>query len=165
MDCDISGYHVESFNYFCDEGLQKALRDIPVEKFRLATNEAVEFSYANIQLGKPSLQSCNVSFICLSLKTKFLGFSRQWWCLQCHSIRMSPKRANLSRATHRFNWSSHKRCSFLFILYGYRLCSNYASFITLSPGWTFRRTIDQCWRGTFGTWWLLCVQRWVIHCW
>ncbi|KAI6225647.1 DNA-directed RNA polymerase [Aphelenchoides besseyi] len=57
MDCDVAGYHVQSFNYMCDEGIQKAMRDVPPEKFRLASGDAVEFSYTRIHLGKPSIQS------------------------------------------------------------------------------------------------------------
>jgi hypothetical protein len=65
MDCDVAGYHVRAFNYTCEEGIAKAVRDIPAEKFRLKGGEAVEFSYATVQLGKPTLSTCNVN-VCLN---------------------------------------------------------------------------------------------------
>ena len=32
MECDVAGYHISSFNYFCGQGLQKAIEDVPIEK-------------------------------------------------------------------------------------------------------------------------------------
>lgn len=63
MDCDIAGYHVGSFDYMCDEGLRKAIRDVPTEKFRLKSGDAVEFCYSDIKLGKPTMESCSVSYL------------------------------------------------------------------------------------------------------
>lgn len=53
MDCDISGYHVESYNFLIDEGFQAAAEDIPSAKLRLPNGEAVEFWYTNARLGRP----------------------------------------------------------------------------------------------------------------
>ncbi|KAI6228988.1 DNA-directed RNA polymerase subunit beta [Aphelenchoides fujianensis] len=57
MECDVSGYHVQSFNYFSDEGIQKAMRDVPAEKWRMSSGDALEFFYTRLYLGKPSIQS------------------------------------------------------------------------------------------------------------
>ncbi|KAL3123172.1 hypothetical protein niasHT_010342 [Heterodera trifolii] len=57
MDCDIAGYHVESFNFFIDESLQIASIDVPAAKIRLPNGDAVEFSYSNAKLGNPLLDN------------------------------------------------------------------------------------------------------------
>lgn len=54
MECDIASYHVESFNYLADIGVNLAALDVPHEKFRLPSGEAVEFCYTGAVLGKPS---------------------------------------------------------------------------------------------------------------
>ncbi|PAV66793.1 hypothetical protein WR25_10517 [Diploscapter pachys] len=55
MECDVASYHVESFNYLADHGLNKAALDVPVEKFRLPTGEAVEINYTYAMLNKPTV--------------------------------------------------------------------------------------------------------------
>ncbi|KHN78016.1 DNA-directed RNA polymerase I subunit RPA2 [Toxocara canis] len=57
MDCDIASYHVSSFDYLADEGLHLAALDVPPEKFRLPTGEAIEMKYNGAQLGYPSLET------------------------------------------------------------------------------------------------------------
>nr|CAD2181756.1 unnamed protein product [Meloidogyne enterolobii] len=57
MDCDISGYHVESFNFLADEGFQAIAEDIPPVKLKLPNGDAVEFWYTNARLGKPHLDN------------------------------------------------------------------------------------------------------------
>uniref|UniRef100_A0A914LL34 DNA-directed RNA polymerase n=1 Tax=Meloidogyne incognita TaxID=6306 RepID=A0A914LL34_MELIC len=57
MDCDISGYHVESYNFLADEGFQAIAEDIPPVKLKLPNGDAVEFWYTNARLGKPHLDN------------------------------------------------------------------------------------------------------------
>ncbi|VDN22218.1 unnamed protein product [Gongylonema pulchrum] len=56
MECDIASYHVESFNYLAEQGVQLAALDVPAEKFRLPNGDAVELRYTGAQLGYPSLE-------------------------------------------------------------------------------------------------------------
>uniref|UniRef100_A0A1I7VF12 DNA-directed RNA polymerase subunit beta n=1 Tax=Loa loa TaxID=7209 RepID=A0A1I7VF12_LOALO len=56
MDCDIASYHVESFDYLAEQGVHLAALDVPAEKFRLPTGEAVELRYTGAQLGYPMIE-------------------------------------------------------------------------------------------------------------
>lgn len=62
MDCLISSYHVESFDYLIDEGLRLAANDVPKEKFKLHNGDAIEFSYVGVNLGFPVLDLAGVRF-------------------------------------------------------------------------------------------------------
>ena len=62
MECEISSYHIDSFNYLADTGIRLAAKDIRPVKFRLPNGDAVEFSYLDAQLGYPEL----VSKVCIS---------------------------------------------------------------------------------------------------
>lgn len=55
MECDIASYHIDSFNYLADHGVNLAALDVPAEKFRLKTGEAIEIRYTGASLGKPCL--------------------------------------------------------------------------------------------------------------
>ncbi|TKR92764.1 hypothetical protein L596_007349 [Steinernema carpocapsae] len=61
MECDIASYHVDSFNYLADHGLQLAAADVPPEKFRLPTGEAIELDYVSASLGFPSVGGQGIS--------------------------------------------------------------------------------------------------------
>lgn len=55
MDCDVTSFHVDSYNYLYEEGLNLAAQAVPVEKFQLATGEPIELSFTHASLGKPVL--------------------------------------------------------------------------------------------------------------
>lgn len=57
MDCDVASYHVESFDYLAEQGVHLAALDVPSEKFRLPTGEAVELRYTGAQLGYPMIKA------------------------------------------------------------------------------------------------------------
>uniref|UniRef100_A0A915ELF4 Uncharacterized protein n=1 Tax=Ditylenchus dipsaci TaxID=166011 RepID=A0A915ELF4_9BILA len=57
MDCDVASYHIESYNFMADEGLQLAAENVPTTKLRLPSGDAVEISYAALRLGYPALES------------------------------------------------------------------------------------------------------------
>lgn len=79
MDCDITGYHVESFNFFCNDGLRMALDDVPTEKFRLKNGDAVEICYKGGLIRKPNLQSAMVR-----------GLSCLCYCFRLKTLKTSP---------------------------------------------------------------------------
>lgn len=60
MDCDVASYHVESFDYLAEQGVHLAALDVPAEKFRLPTGEAVELRYTGAQLGYPMVETKQV---------------------------------------------------------------------------------------------------------
>uniref|UniRef100_A0A915PND6 DNA-directed RNA polymerase subunit beta n=1 Tax=Setaria digitata TaxID=48799 RepID=A0A915PND6_9BILA len=68
MDCDVASYHVESFDYLAEKGIHLAALDVPAEKFRLPSGEAVEISYISAQLGYPAVGVNEGSSVIDSLK-------------------------------------------------------------------------------------------------
>ncbi|KAK6107321.1 RNA polymerase Rpb2 domain 6 family protein [Brugia pahangi] len=68
MDCDVASYHVESFDYLAEKGIHLAALDVPAEKFRLPTGEAVELRYTSAQLGYPMVEVKQGSSVVDSLK-------------------------------------------------------------------------------------------------
>lgn len=54
MDCDIASYHIDSFNYLLDVGVQEAAIDIPPVKAKIG-DDIIEYSYAATTFGRPSL--------------------------------------------------------------------------------------------------------------
>lgn len=56
MDCDITSYHVESFDYLAEQGINLAASNVPAEKFRLPAGEAVELRYTGAELGYPMIE-------------------------------------------------------------------------------------------------------------
>lgn len=63
MDCDVASYHVESFNFLVDFGLQEAALDVPPVKMSVA-NERIQFSYVGARLGTPTVEGrTGVSFL------------------------------------------------------------------------------------------------------
>ncbi|VDN50368.1 unnamed protein product [Dracunculus medinensis] len=56
MEYDIASFHVNSFNYLLDEGINLAISDIPAEKLRLANGDAVEIRYCGATVGYPTLK-------------------------------------------------------------------------------------------------------------
>ncbi|KJH48262.1 DNA-directed RNA polymerase, beta subunit [Dictyocaulus viviparus] len=57
MDCDIASYHIDSFNYLAEEGVQLAAQSVPKEKFRLPSGEAVELSYTGASISMPTFET------------------------------------------------------------------------------------------------------------
>lgn len=62
MEYDIASFHVNSFNYLLDEGINLAISDIPAEKLRLANGDAVEIRYCGATVGYPTLKDDLVSW-------------------------------------------------------------------------------------------------------
>ncbi len=54
MECDITGPHVQSYNYIIDEGIQRAAEDIFPERFKLPNDEAVTIKFVSASLGFPT---------------------------------------------------------------------------------------------------------------
>lgn len=61
MDCDIVSYHINSFNYLVDVGIQAAASDIPPVQAKIG-DEIIEYSYAAVTFGRPVLQEVNNFF-------------------------------------------------------------------------------------------------------
>lgn len=61
MDCDIVSYHIDSFNYLVEKGIQAAVCDIAPVKFKLE-NELIELKYETATFGRPTL--LKVNFVC-----------------------------------------------------------------------------------------------------
>lgn len=61
--CNISSYHVSSFNYLAEHGLRLAALDVPPEKFRLPNGDAIELKYTDAQLGFPCVDYTSVCFL------------------------------------------------------------------------------------------------------
>ncbi|CAD6184400.1 unnamed protein product [Caenorhabditis auriculariae] len=57
MDCDIASYHIDSFDYLVDAGVQQAALAVPHEKFRLKNGNAVSLSYHGAQIQKPTIDT------------------------------------------------------------------------------------------------------------
>uniref|UniRef100_A0A0K0EYJ3 DNA-directed RNA polymerase subunit beta n=1 Tax=Strongyloides venezuelensis TaxID=75913 RepID=A0A0K0EYJ3_STRVS len=53
MECDIASYHVNSYNYFADHGVNAAAVDVPAEKWKLPNGDCIEVYYTGASLGKP----------------------------------------------------------------------------------------------------------------
>lgn len=66
MDCDIVSYHIDSFNFLVDEGLQLAAENVPSVKIRLPNGDAVEFFYTSARLGFPLLNNVNTVYTLLT---------------------------------------------------------------------------------------------------
>jgi hypothetical protein len=62
-DIDFSCSRVigESFNYLLAEGINLAAISVPVEKFRLSKEEAVEIRYTGAHIGHPMLEDVTTS--------------------------------------------------------------------------------------------------------
>lgn len=61
--CDISSYHVESFNYLAQKGIKLAALDVPAEKFRMENGDAVELKYTGAELGYPAIENSVGCFV------------------------------------------------------------------------------------------------------
>lgn len=73
MECDVASYHVNSYNYFAEHGINLAALDVPAEKWKLHNGDCIEVSYNGATLGRPaSMEDVNYCFFLL-----LLSFFRQ----------------------------------------------------------------------------------------
>lgn len=82
MECDMASYHIGSFNYMSTEGIMLAARDVPREKFRLASGDAIEFGYTSAHMELPVLDFGGSAVSCAR---HFTAFTWRFTDIERHS--------------------------------------------------------------------------------